>query len=69
LFGERGAGCLQMGRVEIRKRMRNKGGEGRQSGHILTFTDSFTVYDSDGKIDTSPYEFAISNPSVIPSVI
>jgi len=77
LFGERGAGCLQMGRVRIRKRMRNKGGEGRQSGHILTFTNSFTdgnsvgetVDDSDGKINTSPYEFAISNPSVIPSVI
>ena len=37
-----GAGCLQMGRVEIGRRRRNRGGEGRQSGHILTFPDGFT---------------------------
>jgi hypothetical protein len=57
------------------RRRRNKGGEGRQRGHILTFFDSFTdgfsigdsVGYSDGKIDTSPYRSAISNPSVIPS--
>jgi hypothetical protein len=59
------------------RRRRNRGGEGRQSGHILTFPDGFTdghsvgetVDDSDGTIDTSSYGFAISNPSVIPSAI
>jgi hypothetical protein len=43
---------------------------------MLTFFDGFTdgfsvgdaVGDSDGKINTSPYISAISNPSVIPSV-
>jgi hypothetical protein len=33
--------------------------------HILTFSDGFTdgnsVGDSDGNIDMSPYEYAISN--------
>jgi hypothetical protein len=57
----------------LERRRRNRGGEGRQSWHILTFFDGFTdgffVGDSDGKIDTSPYGSAISNPSVIPSVI
>ena len=58
-----------------RRRRRNRGGEGRQRGHILTFSDGFTdgksvcdsVGDSDGNIDTSPYKSVISNPSVIPS--
>jgi hypothetical protein len=54
-----------------RRRRKNRGGEGWQRGHILTFSDGFTdgkaVGDSDGKIDTSPYGSAISNPSVIPS--
>jgi hypothetical protein len=58
-------------------RRRNRGGEGRWSGHILTFTDGFpdgisvgeTVDDSGGKVDTSPYGSAISNPSVTPSAI
>ena len=52
-------------------------GEERVGGHILTFTDGFTdgisvgetVDDSDGTIDTSLHGSAISNPSVIPSVI
>jgi len=63
------------GELVLGRRRRNRGGEGRQSGHILTFSDDFTdgfsigetVDDSDGKIDTSPYGSAISNPSVIPS--
>jgi len=53
------------------RRRRNRGGEGRQRGHILTFSVGFTdrkaVDDSDGKIDTSPYGSGISNPLVIPS--
>jgi len=56
---------------------RRRGGEGWQSCHILTFSDSFTdgnsvgndVGDSDGNIDTSPYGSAISNPSVSLSAI
>ena len=71
--GGGGAGCLQMGRVGLGRRRRNRGGEGRQSCHILTFSDGFTdgmsVGDSDGNIDTSPYGSAISNPSVRPSAI
>jgi len=59
------------------RRRRNRGGEGRWSGHILTFTDGFTdgyfvdetVDDSDGIINTSPHGSAISNPSVILSAI
>jgi len=58
------------GELGLGRRRRNRGGEGQQSGHILTFSDGFTdgfaVGDSDRKIDTSPYGFAISNPSVIP---
>ena len=57
------------------RRRRNRGGEGRQRGHILTFSDGFTdgfsvgdvVGDSDGKSNKSPYGSGISNPSVIPS--
>ena len=73
-MGGGGAGCLQMGRVGIRKKGR---GEGRQIGHILTFPDGFTdghsvdetVDDSDGTIDKSPYGSAISNISVLSSAI
>jgi hypothetical protein len=65
------------GELGLGRRRRNRGGEGRQSGHILTFPDSFTdghsvsetVDDSDGTIDTSPYGSAISNSSVILSAI
>jgi len=61
------------GELGLGIRRRNRGGKGRQRGHILTFTDDFTnghsVDDSDGKIDTSPYGSAISNPLVIPSAI
>jgi len=41
-FGE--AGCLQFGRGELGwgRRRRNRGGEGRQSGHILTFAEGIT---------------------------
>ena len=40
----RGAGCLQFGRGEMGwgRRRRNRGGEGRQSGDILTFNDEIT---------------------------
>jgi len=36
-----GDGCLQFGRGELGwgRRSRNRGGEGRQSGDILTFAD------------------------------
>jgi hypothetical protein len=65
------------GELGLGRKRRNRGGEGRWSGHILTFTDGFTdgisvgetVDDSDGTIDTSLHGSAISNPSVIPSVI
>jgi len=43
-----------MGELGWGKRRRNRGGEGRQSGHLLTFADGLT----DGCI-----------PSVIPSAI
>jgi hypothetical protein len=74
--GEGGLVVCRWGELGLgRRRRRNRRGEGRQSGHILTFSDGFTdgfavgdyVGDSDGKIDTSPYGSAISNPSVIPS--
>jgi len=39
-----GAGCLQFGKGELGwgRRRRNRGEEGRQSGHILTFADGIT---------------------------
>jgi len=39
-----GVGCLQFGRGELGwgRRRRNRGGEGRQSGDILTFTNEIT---------------------------
>jgi hypothetical protein len=59
VWGGRGVGCLQMGRVGLGRRRRNRGEEGRQRGHILIFSDGFTdeksVGDSDRKINTSPY--------------
>jgi len=59
------------------RRRRNTGGDGRQSGHILTFSNGFTdghsigetIDDSDGTINTSPYGSVISNPLVIPPAI
>jgi len=50
------------GEFGLGRRRRNRRGEGRQSGHILTFLDGFTngqsvgetVDDSDEIIDTSP---------------
>jgi hypothetical protein len=65
------------GELGLGRRRRNRGGVGRQSCHILTFSDGFTdgnsvgetVGDSDENIDTSPYGSAISNPSVSPSAI
>jgi hypothetical protein len=76
LFG--GAGGLvvcRWGELGLGRRRRNRGGQGRQRGHILTFSNGFTdgnsvgdaVDDSDGKINTSPYGSGILNPSVIPS--
>jgi len=63
------------GELGLGRRRRNRGGEDRQRGHILTFSDGFpdgqSVGDSagysNGKIETSPYGSAISNPSVISS--
>ena len=72
VWGERGLVVCRWGELGLGRRGRNKGGEGRQRGHILTFsdgvTDGFFVGDSDGKINTSPYRSTISNPSVIPLV-
>jgi hypothetical protein len=73
LFG--GLVVCRWGELGLERRRRNRGGEGRQRGHILTFSDGNTngksvgdsIGDSDGNIDTSPYRSAISNPSVIPS--
>jgi len=71
-----GGGGLVVCRWEelgLGRRRRNMGGDGRQRGHILTFSDGFSigdvVSDSDRKIDTSPYGSGISNPSVIPSAL
>jgi len=51
------------GELGLGRRRRNRGGEGRQSCHILTFSDGNSVGDYvgefDGKIDTSPYGSAI----------
>jgi len=75
--GGGGAVVCRWGELGLGRRRRNRGGEGRQSCHLLTFSDGFTdglsigdyIGDSDGNIDTSPYGSAISNPSVSPSVI
>jgi hypothetical protein len=72
-FSLGGLVVCRWGELGLGRRRRNRGGEGRQRGHILTysngFTDGFFVGDfvgySNKKIDTSPYGFAISNPSVI----
>ena len=78
MFGEEGGLVVcRWGELGLGRRRRNRGGEGRQSCHMLTFSDSFTdgnsvgdyVGDSDGNIDTSPYGSAISNPSVSLSAI
>jgi len=66
--------CEELG---LGRRRRNRGGEGRQSRHILPFLDGFTdgrsvgetINDFDETINMSPYGSAISNPSVILSVI
>ena len=73
VWGEGGLVVCRWGELGLERRRRNRGGEGRQRGHILTFYDSFTdgffVGDSAGysvgKINTSPYGSAISYPSVI----
>jgi len=73
-----GAGGLvvcRWGELGLGRRRRNRGGQGRQREHILTFSDGFTdgnsvgdaVGDSDRKIDSSPNGSGISNPSVISS--
>ena len=71
--GEGGLVVCRWGELGLRRRRRIRGGEGRQIGHILTLTDGHSVGEtvdaSDRTIDTSPYGFAISNPSVIPSAI
>jgi len=74
-LGGGGLVVCRWGELGLGRRRRNRGGEGRQRGHILTFSDGFTdsffvgdaVGDSDGKISTSPYGSGILNPSVIPS--
>jgi hypothetical protein len=76
-LGGGGLVVCKWGELGLERRRRNRGGEGRWSGHILTFTDGFTdgisvgetVDDSDGTIDTSLHGSAISNPSVIPSAV
>jgi len=76
-LGGGGLVVCRWGELGLGRRRRNRGGEGRWSGHILIFTDGFpdgisvgeTVADSDGTINTSPHRSAISNPSVISSVI
>jgi hypothetical protein len=77
IFAWGGGGLIvyRWGELGLGRRRRNRGGKGRQRGHILNFsigfTNRFSVGDSvgysDRKIDTSPYKSAISNPSVIPS--
>jgi len=75
VWGEGGLVVCRWGELGLGRRRRNRGGEGRQRGHILTFSDGFTdgksigdsIGYSDGKIDMSPYGSAISNPLVIPS--
>ena len=75
-MGGGGLVVCRWGELGLGRRRRNRRGDGRLRGHILTFSDGFTdgffvgdsVGDSDGKIDTSSYGSAISNPSVIPSV-
>jgi len=74
-LGGRGLVVCRWGELGLGRRRRNRGGKGRQRGHILTFSYGFTdgkavgdaVGDSDGNIDTSPYGSDISNPSVISS--
>jgi hypothetical protein len=76
-WGEGGLVVCRWGELGLGRRRRNRGGEGRQSYHILTFSEGFTdgnfvsdyVGDSDRNIDTSPYGSAISNPSVSLSAI
>ena len=80
-----GGGCLQFGRGVLGwgRRRRNRGGEGRQSGDILTLTEgiangillsviSSSVGDSlgnfDGELVTSLYGDSSWNPLVIPLV-
>jgi hypothetical protein len=71
----RGGGLVfcRWGELGLGRRRRNRGGEGRQSRHILTFSDGVfvgdAVGDSDGQINTSQYGSVISNLSVIPSAI
>jgi hypothetical protein len=77
LGGEGGLVVCRWEELRLGRRRRNRGGEGRQSCHILTFSDGFTdgfsvgdyVGDSDKNTDTSLYESAISTPSVSPSEI
>jgi len=77
VWGEEGLVVYRWRELGIGRIRRNRGGEGRQSGHILTFPDGFTdghsvgetIDDYDGTIDTSLYRSAISNPSMIPSAI
>jgi len=76
-LGGGGLVVCRWGELGLGRRRRNRGGEGRWSGHILTFTDGFldglsvgeTVADSDETIDMSPHRSAISNSSMIPSAI
>jgi len=69
--GEGGLVVCRWGELGLGRRRRNRGEEGWQRGHILTFSDGLSVGDtagySDRKINTSPYGSSISNPSVIPS--
>jgi hypothetical protein len=75
--GEWGLVVCRWGELGLGRRRRTRGGEGRWSGHILIFADGFPdrisvgeiIPDFDRTIDMSPHGSAISNPSVILSVI
>jgi len=77
VWGGGGLVVCRWGELGLGRRRRNRGGEGRHIGHILTFTNGFTdrhsvgetVDASDETINMSPYGSSISNPSVIPSAI
>jgi len=62
--GEGGLVVCRWGELGLGRRRRNRGGEGRQSCHILTFSDGFTdrnsvcdyVGDSDGHHTDLPFQ-------------
>ena len=62
------------GELGLGRRRRNRGGEGRQRGHILTFSDGFTDGFFVGDVLTEKStrhhtDLPFSNPLVIPSAV